>query len=56
MINLASAEDTLQWYQAISEVFDRYHIGRAAWSYKEMDFGIVDAHMEDVREKVIACL
>ena len=56
VINLASAEDTLQWYQAISEVFDRYHIGRAAWSYKEMDFGIVDAHMEDVREKVIACL
>lgn len=56
VINLASTEDTLQWYQAISEVFDRYHIGRAAWSYKEMDFGIVDAHMEDVREKVIACL
>ena len=56
VINLALTEDTLQWYQAISEVFDRYHIGRAAWSYKEMDFGIVDAHMEDVREKVIACL
>ena len=34
-------------------VFEKYGIGRAAWSYKEMDFGLIDEHMDPVREEVI---
>lgn len=53
VINLASPEDTLKWYQSIHAVFEKYGIGRAAWSYKEMDFGLIDEHMDPVREDVI---
>lgn len=53
VINLASQEDTLKWYRSIHAVFEKYGIGRAAWSYKEMDFGLIDEHMDPVREDVI---
>ena len=53
VINLASPEDTLKWYRSIHAVFEKYGIGRAAWSYKEMDFGLIDEHMDPVREDVI---
>ena len=52
----ARAEDTLKWYQMISGAFEKYNIGRAAWTYKEMDFGITDPHMQQVREDLIALL
>lgn len=53
VINLASPEDTLKWYRSIHAVFEKYGIGRAAWSYKEMDFGLIDEHMDPVRKEVI---
>lgn len=56
MINLATPEDTLKWYELISEAFNRFGIGRAAWNYKEMDFGFIDDHMKDVLDKVVKLL
>ena len=53
VINLATAEDSLKWYQMICSVFDKYGIGRAAWSYKKMDFGIIDDHMKEVFSDMI---
>lgn len=52
MINLATAEDSLVWYKAINEVFTENGIGRAAWSYKEMDFGLSDEHMSSVIDEL----
>ena len=56
VINKADAESTLKWYQTIHPVFVRHGIGRAAWSYKEMDFGLIDEHMAGVIEEVKKCL
>ena len=56
VINLAEPKDTLQWYKYINEVFEKYGIGRAAWSYKEMDFGFIDDHMKEVLPEVIKLL
>ncbi len=56
VIDLADAKDALKWYQYISESFDRYSIGRAAWNYKEKDFGLIDAHLEEVREELVKLL
>lgn len=56
VIDLARPEDTLEWYRMICTVFDRYGIGRAAWSYRKMDFGLVDEHMKDVADEVISLL
>lgn len=53
VINLATAEDSLKWFKMICSVFDKYGIGRAAWSYKEMDFGFIDEHMKDVLDELI---
>ncbi|MDO4501182.1 MAG: cellulase family glycosylhydrolase [Erysipelotrichaceae bacterium] len=56
VIDRANDMDSLKWYECISSVFNKYDIGRAAWSYKEMDFGLVDAHYDDVRDDIIKLL
>ena len=56
VINLTSPEDTLKWYRMISNAFNRYNIGRAAWSYREMDFGLSDSHMSGILDEIIKCL
>mgnify|MGYP002518831272 CR=1 FL=1 len=48
--------DTLSWYQDISKVFDKYGIGRAAWTYKAMDFGLMEEHYASRRNEIIKCL
>ncbi|MCR5624061.1 MAG: glycoside hydrolase family 5 protein [Lachnospiraceae bacterium] len=56
VINKADPEETLEWYKSFSEVFNKYNVGRAAWNYKEMDFGIIDEHLKDVQDEIIKCL
>ena len=56
VIDLASPEDTVKWFESIHTVFEAHNIGRACWSYKEMDFGLVDAHYDDVRKNLIKLL
>ncbi len=56
VINLATPEDTLRWYEMIAETFNKYSIGRSAWSYKEMDFGVIDDHMKSVFKDIIKLL
>ncbi|RKM63290.1 glycosyl hydrolase family 5 [Butyrivibrio sp. XB500-5] len=48
VIDRATPEDALKWYKVICKTFDKYGIGRAAWSYKEMDFGLSDERMKGV--------
>ena len=56
VINLASPEDLLKWYQSIHEVFERYDIARCAWSYKAMDFGLGDPWLDGVRDELLKVL
>ncbi len=56
VIEKADAESTVEWYQAIHAVFEKYHIGRAAWSYREMDFGLESQHMEPILSQIISLL
>lgn len=53
VIDKAAPEDTLKWYKAINSVFEKYNIGRCAWCYKEMDFGLTDAHLDGIREELL---
>ncbi len=53
VINLADPSDTLLWYELIADSFDRFRIGRSAWTYHKMDFGILDGHMDSVRERIL---
>ena len=56
VINIVSPEDTVKWYRVINKVFEKYGISRSAWSYREMDFGLIDAHLDPVREELIKYL
>lgn len=56
VIENASPEDALEWYRRINAVFRSHGIGRAAWTYRQMDFGISDPRMDGVREELIKYL
>ncbi len=56
VIDCATPEDTVAWYRMIHEAFEKYGIGRAAWSYREMDFGLSDARLDGVREELLRYL
>ena len=56
VINLADTDSTLKWFKDINEVFKKYGIGRCAWSFKEMDFGLDDEHMKPIIDEVVKYL
>lgn len=42
VIENAGLESSLNWYAEINKAFENNKIGRAAWSYKKMNFGVCD--------------
>ena len=48
--------DTLRWYAAIHEVFEKHKIARAVWSYREMDFGLADERWDKDRRELLKYL
>ena len=53
VIDRADTTESEKWFECITKAFDQFDIGRALWSYKEMDFGLVDAHYDGIRNKII---
>ena len=53
VIEYASPEDTKKWYQDINSVLNKYGIGHALWSYREMDFDFVNPKYDNVRKAII---
>ncbi len=56
VIDRAAPEDTVKWYKVIHEVLEKYEIARAAWNYKQMDFGLSDARLDGVRKELLQYL
>ena len=56
VIDRADPEDAVIWYRMINAAFRKYGIGRAAWSYRLMDFGIADARYDAVRDELLRCI
>ena len=56
VIEKANIHDTLEWYRLISNCFNRHGIGRAAWSFRQMDFGLSDARLDSVRDELVRYL
>lgn len=54
VIDEAPAEDSLRWYEDVNKVFKKYHIGFSAWSYKEMNFGLIGEHYVPIRDRLLA--
>ena len=55
-IEKATPEDTVEWYKLISTVFNNHGIGRAAWSFRQMDFGLSDARLDGIRAELVKYL
>lgn len=53
VIDLAEPADTVKWYQAIHTVFEEYGIGRAAWTYRDLNFGLSGEHYQGVLDEII---
>lgn len=56
VINLAAPACILNWYKDINTAFEFLGIGRAAWSYKGVDYGLSDDYMQPVINKIISFL
>lgn len=42
VIDLADVEESVAWHRAIHQVFEEYSIGRAVWTYRDMNFGFIN--------------
>ena len=56
MIDKAPLPDTVRWFADVIEIMRELDIGYGLWTYKEKDFGLLDAHYEPVREEILAIL
>ncbi len=56
VIDKAEPEDVVKWFRCINIVFEKYGISRCAWSYRDMDFGLSDTRLDDIREELIKYL
>ena len=52
VIDKADTASTLNWYADINSAFEKYGIARAAWTYKEKDFGITGDHYSPIFESL----
>jgi len=56
VIDLADRDSTLRWYEDIHTALEELHIARAAWSYKQMNFGISDDRNSNIITKLTSNL
>ncbi len=56
VIDRATSEDTVEWFRLISKTFNKHGIGRAAWSFRKMDFGLSDERLDDIRPTLLKYL
>lgn len=53
VIDVAPADSRLAWYRDVVDVLSNLDIGRACWSYREMNFGLVDENGAVVNEELV---
>ena len=56
VIDQAVISDTAVWYEDIHSIFEKHGIGRAVWTYKELDFGINDEHYAPCLDRIVNSL
>lgn len=54
VIDRAPAQDSLNWFKDVFRIFKENGIGCSIWSYKKMDFGIIDEHYDTIRDELIS--
>lgn len=50
VIDQADPKEAIKWYKDVLDLFEKYGIGYALWSYKEMSFGIMGENYGELRD------
>lgn len=56
VIDQADVLSTLNWYTDVNRAFEKYGIARAAWTYKEKDFGLIGEHYAPILDQLVQLL
>lgn len=56
VIDQADVRSTLNWYSDVNRAFEKFGIARAAWTYKEKDFGLIGTHYAPIFDQLIQLL
>lgn len=56
VIDKAPVESILNWYRDIHAAFEKFGIGRAAWTYKKMNFDLIGEHYKPILNQIIPLL
>ena len=56
VIDVVPPEEAVKWFKDLHTVFERHDIAHAMWTWKQMDFGLIDARMDGVRDALLELL
>lgn len=56
VIDVVPPEEAVKWFRDLHKVFERHDIAHAMWSWKQMDFGLIDERMDGVRDELLTLL
>ena len=56
VIDVVPPEEAVKWFRDLHKVFERHGIAHAMWSWKQMDFGLIDERMDGVRDELLTLL
>ena len=56
VIDVVPPEEAVKWFRDLHKVFERHGIAHAMWSWKQMDFGLIDERMDGVRDELLKLL
>ena len=56
VIDVVPPEEAVKWFKDLHTVFERHDIAHAMWSWKQMDFGLIDPRMDGVRDALLELL
>ena len=56
VIDVVPPEEAVKWFRDLHKVFARHGIAHAMWSWKQMDFGLIDERMDGVRDELLTLL
>ncbi len=56
VIDQADPESTVRWYKDINAALEKMNVSRAAWTYKQKDFGLIDEHYSEILDRLVKLL
>jgi endoglucanase len=56
VIEHAPMDGRIRWHSDVTDLFRNLNIGRAVWTYKEMDFGLVNLKGQVINEELVRVL